>query len=107
MGQESVLYSFSGGTDGQSPAANLINIDGTLYGTTGFGGIIAGESGYGTVYQIKPSGKERVLYSLQGGLDGAVPQAGLLNVNGELYGTTFEGGAYGPPLGDEDRNTVV
>jgi uncharacterized repeat protein (TIGR03803 family) len=39
--------------------------------------------------------KYNVLYSFNGGSDGAVPTAGLTYVNGKLYGTTGGGGAYG------------
>jgi hypothetical protein len=51
-----VLYSFTGGTDGAGPYAGLIQgPDGTLYGTTLFGGTVAtGEcgTGCGTVFQL-------------------------------------------------------
>jgi hypothetical protein len=33
-----VLHSFGGGSDGQDPYANLIDVNGTLYGTTAMGG---------------------------------------------------------------------
>ena len=50
-----------------------------------------GEGGCGTVFSITPSGAEKVLYSFKGGTsDGGEPEAGLLNVNGVLYGTTYE-----------------
>jgi uncharacterized repeat protein (TIGR03803 family) len=85
------LYSFKGGSgDGASPEAGLMNVKGTLYGTTSAGGA----NNYGTVFSISPSGTETVLYSFKGGSgDGRYPYAGLLNVNGTLYGTTDEGGA--------------
>ncbi len=89
---EKVLYSFKGGSgDGAGPAAGLINVSGTLYGTTSAGG--ATEDG--TVFAITTSGKERVLYSFGGSGDGESPYAGLVNVNGTLYGTTLQGGANG------------
>jgi uncharacterized repeat protein (TIGR03803 family) len=89
-----VLHSFEGdgSGDGDFPTAGLININGTLYGTT-LGGGQAGADGVGTVFSITTSGKERVLYGFAGGLgDGANPHAGLINVNGTLYGTTTQGG---------------
>ncbi len=55
-GAESVLYRFAGGTDGMWPAAPLINVKGTLYGTTPYGGL----SGHilkrccGTVFALTP-----------------------------------------------------
>jgi uncharacterized repeat protein (TIGR03803 family) len=88
-----VLYSFKGGSeDGEYPEAGLINVKGTLYGTTYDGGA----NGDGTVFAITTSGAETVLHSFKGGSgDGEDPEAGLLNVKGTLYGTTFEGGANG------------
>jgi uncharacterized repeat protein (TIGR03803 family) len=99
-GTETVLYSFKGGTsDGGGPLAGLSNVNGTLYGTTEWGGTggctgPSGDSGCGTVFKITTSGKETVLHSFGAGSgDGALPQAGLINVNGTLYGTTTAGGA--------------
>lgn len=43
----------------------------------------------------RKTGKERVLYSFQGKPDGGAPTAGLIDVNGTLYGTTDYAGAYG------------
>jgi uncharacterized repeat protein (TIGR03803 family) len=96
-GTEAVLYSFTGGSDGANPAAGLINIPGKgLYGTTQQGGGSGcAFKGCGTVFNVKLSGVETVLYSFQGGLDGATPLAGLTIVNGTLYGTTEQGGANG------------
>ena len=74
--------------DGAEPAAPLLNVNGTLYGTTAYGG----SGGFGTVYTIDAKGNEKVLYSFQGGYDAARPFSGLINVNGTLYGTTLEGG---------------
>jgi uncharacterized repeat protein (TIGR03803 family) len=93
-GTETTLYSFAGGNDGASPKAGLINVKGTLYGTTSLGGANCGSSGgCGTVFAITPSGAETVLYTFGGGTDGRYPVAGLINVKGKLYGTTFLGGA--------------
>jgi uncharacterized repeat protein (TIGR03803 family) len=89
FGKETVLYSFSGGSDGAAPNGPLINVDNTLYGTTSGGGA----SGNGTVFAINlATNKEQVLYSFQGGFDGSSPSAGLINVDGTLYGTTEFGG---------------
>ena len=88
----SVLYSFEGGSgDREFPFAGLLNVKGTLYGTTYFGG--ATESG--TVFEMTPSGTETVLYSFKGGSsgDGTLPEAGLIDADGTLYGTTSVGGA--------------
>jgi uncharacterized repeat protein (TIGR03803 family) len=86
-GKEKVLYSFGSLVE----PTGLVNVSGTLYGTTYLGGAY----GHGTVFSITPAGTEKVLYSFGGGNDGADPAAALLNVNGTLYGTTVAGGAYG------------
>ncbi len=86
---ERVVYSFEGGSDGAHPAAGLINVDGTLYGTTSGGG----SRGVGTVFRVTPAGVEAVVHSFNGYPDdGAVPSAGLINLGGALYGTTSGGG---------------
>jgi uncharacterized repeat protein (TIGR03803 family) len=96
-GDETVIYSFCSQkkcTDGADPKANLINVNGMLYGTTGSGGIHGG----GTVFSLDPgTGKETVVYSFcskQNCADGWFPSAALTNVNGTLYGTTAGGGAF-------------
>ena len=89
----SVIYSFKAAEDGEYPYASPINVNGTLYGTTFFGGGISGcMAACGTVFAVTTSGKEKVLHSFRGAGDGAYPLAGLLDVNGLLYGMTWEGG---------------
>ena len=95
-GKETVLYSFTGGTDGWMPYGSLVeDPQGNLYGTTFFGGD-QGEfcGGYcGVVFKVNQTGKETVLYTFAGLADGANPEAGLLrDTQGNLYGTTSEGG---------------
>lgn len=88
-GTETVLHSFAGAPDGQTPQANLIRVGSSLYGTTYEGGA----DNLGTVFKVTTSGTESVLYSFVGGTDGAYPlTAGLINVNGAIFGTTSEGG---------------
>lgn len=91
-GVVSVLHRFgSYNGDGLCPQAGLLNVNGVLYGTTASGGA----NFNGTVFKITTSGAESVLYSFGsiGGGDGANPTAGLINVDGVLYGTTYSGGA--------------
>jgi uncharacterized repeat protein (TIGR03803 family) len=84
-----LLYSFQGGSDGASPQASLVNVDGILYGTTFSGGA----SGLGAVFSLNPAtGAEQVVYSFKGGDDGANPAAALIKVGHTLYGTTSVGG---------------
>jgi uncharacterized repeat protein (TIGR03803 family) len=96
-GKESVLYSFTGGTDGASPSANLIrDAAGNLYSTTYEGGDLScfAPYGCGTVFKLDKSGKETVLHAF-GGADGRYPSAGLIaDAAGNLYGTTGGGGAH-------------
>ena len=82
----SVIYSFKAAEDGEYPYASPINVNGTLYGTTFFGGGISGcMAACGTVFAVTTSGKEKVLHSFRGAGDGAYPLTGLLDVNGLLY----------------------
>jgi uncharacterized repeat protein (TIGR03803 family) len=91
-GKEKVLHSFGGSGDGAGPVAALLNVNGTLYGTT----IAGGASNSGAVFAVTKSGKETVLYSFGSySGDGGLPAAGLTNANGTLYGTTIYGGAHG------------
>jgi uncharacterized repeat protein (TIGR03803 family) len=94
-GGETVLHAFhNNGTDGQYPEAGLIDVGGTLYGTTSEGGTASctGSQGCGTVFALDPTtGTETFVHSFQGP-DGWRPYAGLIDVGGLLYGTTVEGG---------------
>lgn len=92
-GQETVLYSFSDGTDGASPADSLIlDSAGNLYGTT----IGGGTNFDGTVFKITPDGQESVLHAFTGSPDGQFPYFALLrDAAGNLFGTTNQGGANG------------
>jgi uncharacterized repeat protein (TIGR03803 family) len=94
-GTEHVLHSFGSGDDGAGPEAGLIDVNGTLYGTTYRGGVPCSTPGCGTVYSISTTGSEKVLYSFTGHNDGRLPEASLINVNGTLYGTTTNGGSHG------------
>ena len=102
---ETVLYNFTGGSDGGTPAGVVIGSGGVLYGTTSGGGIETGVcyGGCGTVFALTPptsvSGAwaESVLYSFTGGSDGGVPMTGVAIGSGPgglpvLYGTTAYGG---------------
>jgi len=91
-GTLTVLYAFTGGTDGAGPVAGVIQAaDGNFYGTTSQGGA----ANAGTVFQLTPAGALTVLYAFTGGsTDGATPYAGLIQAtDGNFYGTTVNGGA--------------
>jgi len=88
-----LLYSFQGGSDGANPYSDLIDVRGTLFGTTyAGGGAGCAPSGCGTVFSVTKQGEESVLYRFKGSSDGARPQAGLIDVDGVFYGTTDFGG---------------
>jgi uncharacterized repeat protein (TIGR03803 family) len=95
IGQEVVLYSFTGGADGGNPEAGVMSDSaGNLYGTTVFGGTINATcpSGCGVVYKLDAAGQETVLHSF-GGADGCEPTAGVIRDSpGNLCGTTLGGG---------------
>jgi uncharacterized repeat protein (TIGR03803 family) len=88
-GTQTVLYPFTGGSNGAHPIANLIqDAAGNLYGTTVHGGA----SGVGVVFSLDPTGKQTVLHSFNK-TDGAFPSAPVLrDANGNLYGTAEHGG---------------
>src|SRR5205823_7369334 len=88
--------------DGANPYGGLImDRRGNLYETTEGGGAF----NYGTVFELAISNGsyfESVLHSFEGpccggtGADGANPYASLImDSSGNLYGTTYQGGAYG------------
>jgi uncharacterized repeat protein (TIGR03803 family) len=91
-GALTTLHSFRY-TDGASPTAGLIQAKNRIfYGTTLYGGT----NGAGTVFEITAGGKLRTLHSFGSAGDGANPYAGLAQAkNGNLYGTTYGGGAHG------------
>jgi uncharacterized repeat protein (TIGR03803 family) len=105
---ETVLYGFTGGTDGANPGARLIfDKNGALYSTTEYGGSTTcpiNNSGCGTVFKLTPPATgqtawtETVLYSFQG-FNGrsSRPNSGLIfdAAEGNLYGTTSKGGSPG------------
>jgi uncharacterized repeat protein (TIGR03803 family) len=91
-GISTTLYTFTGGADGELPWAPLINVKGTLYGTTLDGGVK--NSGVVFAFDIK-HGTEKTVYAFKGKADGATPFAPLISAGGMLYGTTS---GYGSPL---------
>jgi uncharacterized repeat protein (TIGR03803 family) len=96
QGTLTTLHSFAGyANDGGLPAAPLIQAtDGNFYGTTSEGGDGTTCSlGCGTVFKMTPQGTITILQNLNG-ISGAFPMSALIQAtDGNLYGTTAEGGA--------------
>jgi len=99
-GQEKVLYSFLGGSDGANPCGGLTHDSaGNLYGTTYAGGQTNpyGGASIGIIYKLDATGKETVLGRFSDpGAPGGNPASGVIRDSaGNLYGTTTLGGYYG------------
>lgn len=95
-----VLYSFTGGADGGEPYKGVtLDSEGNLYGTAVTGGGGSCEGGCGVAYKLTHVGStwtQSVIHTFTGGNDGSGPGAGLtLDKNGNVYGMTPTGGAYG------------
>jgi len=93
---ESTLYSFAGGLAGAGPQGGLIfDKSGNLFGVAG-GGLDAG-----VVFELTPhidgTWTEQLLYTFQpGGGDGIQPNGGIaFDAQGDLFGSTYSGGANG------------
>lgn len=90
-GKEETLHDFGmQRNDGTLPDTTLIDLNGTLYGTTSAGGKYGG----GVVFSMTTSGKETVLHAFGAKRDGKLPNA-LTEWNSLLFGTTISGGKYG------------
>jgi len=108
---ESVLYSFTGGSDGANPLAGVIfDATGTLYGTASGGGT----QGMGVVYKLTPNSDgtwtQSVIHTFTGGNDGSYPWLGNLTFDtaGNLYGATPDGvDAYGDCPNGNDCGSIV
>lgn len=97
---ETILHNFGATGDGSTPVAGLLlDSSGNLYGTTEYGG---GTRGGGTVFKLSPTGlglwSYAIMHTFIGGpTDGANPISELImDSNGVLYGTTYDGGAFAP-----------
>ena len=102
---ETVLYTFTGGSDGAGPEAGLaFDSHGNLFGTTVDGGYLGNSDcgligpGCGVVFELSPNGDgtwtESVVYTFRGGQDGFLPQTAVgFDASGNLYGTADLGGS--------------
>jgi uncharacterized repeat protein (TIGR03803 family) len=99
-GAETVLYAFPRAVDGAYPEGIIRDSAGNFYGTTGDGGDLTCNTfgnGCGVVFTVDTTGAETILHTFTGGTaDGTTPYAGVIRDSaGNLYGTTYEGGAGG------------
>jgi uncharacterized repeat protein (TIGR03803 family) len=91
-GTETVLYRFTGGSDGAGPVSGLVrDVEGNLYGTAEYGGSPLCDCG--VVFKLSKTGNLIVLNFFTGSAGGGSPKAGLIrDAGGNLYGTTYYGG---------------
>jgi len=100
------LYSFLGGASGQNPLPGIIGPDGAVYGTADGDTDCGQQQNCGEVYRLTPGPTacpttmcgwvETVIYRFQASPDGFAPNGNLVfDAEGNLYGTTSGGGAYG------------
>ena len=96
----SLLYGFTGGSDGWWPFTSVtLGADGSVYGTTLYGGGTGCLAGCGTVFKLKPPPNlcrsvscpwtKTEIYQFTGGLDGGDPEGSLtFDASGNIFGTT-------------------
>jgi uncharacterized repeat protein (TIGR03803 family) len=91
-GTITILASFNG-ANGYEPVAELVmDSSGNLYGTT----LSGGASGLGSVFELAAGSRSITTLASFDGSDGANPYAALIiDGRGNLYGTTYRGGAFG------------
>src|SRR5207249_6604580 len=91
-----VIHTFTGGADGSSGSAGkMVLRNGHLYGAATTGGAY----GSGVVFELTPTQVGewdfKTIYSFRGQPDGVFPYGALLfDRSGNIYGTTYYGGAY-------------
>ncbi len=108
----SVVYAFTGGTDGGNPRTGITHdADGNIYGTTYFGGDSRCNSpvGCGVVFKLDRFQTFSVIHSFSGGREGKYPFGNLaLDAAGNLYGTTVKGGgSYGTVFSIDPSGTLA
>lgn len=94
---ETILYNFRGGPNGGTPVGGLVGDRmGNLYGTTTVGGSANSTAGNGIIFMINIENQFLTVVHTFQGTDGSQPTGGLItDGNGNFFGTTYAGGAYG------------
>jgi uncharacterized repeat protein (TIGR03803 family) len=82
-----VLYTFTGASDGGNPGSIIADQSGRLYGGTWFDGAFD----WGALFRLDPDGRFTVVHNFTGG-DGLYANSQLTLHGGAIYGTTYEGG---------------
>jgi uncharacterized repeat protein (TIGR03803 family) len=91
-GSETVVYAFTGESDGSRPSSVILDPKGNLYGVTSQAG--------GTIFKLTPAGAETTLYAFPNSTTGYDPVGGLVgDPMGNLYGTAPDGGTIGATFG--------
>ncbi len=91
----SAIYDFTGGKDGGTPTAGVVDVGGTLYGTVSKGAL----NGNGAVYKLTPGAggspwTDTTIFTFPGGAGGSDPVAGVVvDASGNVYGSTARGGS--------------
>jgi len=86
-GQETILHTFHS-TDGASPNELMFDAQGNLWGTTAYGGT----HDQGTIFKMTTDGTFTNEYNFEGGLNGGIPYAGLIqDPEGNFYSTVGGG----------------
>jgi uncharacterized repeat protein (TIGR03803 family) len=97
--KETTLYNFHGQKDGNGPSSRLlVDASGNFYGATLWGGGGCSGKGCGAIYELSPSASgwtEQIIYAFKNVPDGENPENLLMDASGNIYGTTFAGGANG------------
>jgi hypothetical protein len=96
---ETVIYSFTGGSDGAEPVTVLLDANGNLFGAAGYGGSTAEcTQGCGTLFELTPSSSgysESTLHTFNKLLDGEYPSCLQMDASGNLYVSLYGGGVAG------------
>ncbi|RDC63881.1 choice-of-anchor tandem repeat GloVer-containing protein [Adhaeribacter pallidiroseus] len=92
-GAVTVLHQFDLNTTGGYPKGSLVKgADGNLYGMTSSGS----PNSYGNIFKISPAGVFTIIKNFNSPTDGGRPNGHLIIAkDGNFYGTTYSGGAYG------------
>lgn len=94
-----MIYSFSGSTDGAGPGDLVFDAQGNLYGPAGYAGDFTNcYDGCGVIYKLSPASSgfwtQTVLHTFEGGTDGITPISVVVDANGNVFGLTRDGGGY-------------